>query len=189
MRKAIAAVAVALMATCLWAQDKPLSVFGYTEGQALPDREPDVDVSGHLTYLMPGKAGFDVVKILGTHKTGICKVIGHKDVPNPRDDSFGLRHKAQATILVERVTAKLGAEPSGKFDIVVTGFAERNPDLWPISMSRGDIQWFVYWEEDAAKGYSAVAVELSLGNAKASFEFNCHEDAVEERKANEAAEF
>ena len=96
--------ALALAAHVL-GEDAKMTVFGFAEGDVVPKSDRRADDVGEVlrTAIYLDRAGFDSVLVLYTENQGTCKVVGIVDVDSPGADSYGLRHKAAADGVADRV--------------------------------------------------------------------------------------
>ena len=183
---------VALASVYVFAQDDqpaPVKALGFAEGQVLPDREPDFDAGALLVFDTAGAAGLDRVFVTGTRRTGVCKAVGQKNISNPNGDHYGLRHEAEADELAERVAVKLGRDHTEKMDFTSGGYAERNPDRWPVFARNGNATYVYWWRDADADPFHAVIVDVDYGTVSVGFEFKCFLAASADQDAAEAAEF
>ena len=189
---AIVAALFVLAEAQTFAQDDataPAKALGFTEGQMLPDREPALDGGALLVFDSPGAAGLDRVLVTGTRAAGVCKVAGLKNISNPQGDNFGLHHEAEADELAERVAVKLGRGHTRKMDVKFGGYAERNPDRWPVFARNGNATDTYYWADADAEPFHGVVVDVEYGTVSVTFEFKCFLAAKAEQDAAEAVEF
>lgn len=182
--------ALALAAHVL-GEDAKMTVFGFAEGDVVPKSDRRADDVGEVlrTAIYLDRAGFDSVLVLYTENQGTCKVVGIVDVDSPGADSYGLRHKAAADGVADRVAAKLGRPHSEKHEFVTGGFAERNPEHWPIHKRQDNATYTFWWEDADATPFSSVIVSADYGYVRASFEYKNFVECLAVRDAADAAEF
>ena len=182
-------LAVALAAQ-IHGEDAKMTVFGFAEGDAVPEDERRAEDADDVLRIAayPGRAGFDAVHVVYTENQGVCKVAGIVDVDSPGADSYGVRHKAAADDVAGKVAAKLGRSHNKQNEVLVGGFAKRNPEHWPIHKRQDNATYSFSWDSNV-EPFSYVRVGAEYGYVRADFEYKNFAECLAERDAAEAAEF
>lgn len=191
--KAISKEKVMLLVStlCFWAvadETKPTAL-GLAEGQSPPIGGVVVaNVGGLKAVKLPPVAGMDDLLALYTDEQGICKVVGMKNVENYRGDSYGIAHKREADKLADRVTKKLGSEPTTVFDFNSDSLFDE-PEDWLFALRRGNARYSFFWEDDSASPFYGVNILTSTSYVMVSFEFKNFKQCVAAKEAAHDAEF
>ena len=166
-------------------ENTKMTVFGFAQGDVVPESERRIEDAGEVwrTAIYLNRSGFDVVRVVYTENQGVCKVVGRVVVASPNTDSYGLRHKAAADDVADRVAAKLGRPHSEKFEFVTGRFAERNPEHWPVAKRQENATYLFAWEDANAAPFSIVVVSVEYGYVEAQFAYKNHAECIAERNA------
>ena len=144
--------------------------FGYDMGDPLP-KPPESGAHLPVVQLVGEEAptGFDILLIVGTPQTGICKLIARKTVKSNR---YGDEYRREADTLVGLLTGKYGA-PSDSFDFLRRGSIWEGPEHWRSSIREGDRHYSFFWEftKQREDKLTTIAVLTIHGAVELGYEF------------------
>ena len=166
MKQTMAAIFGCLLATPPTANAGP---FGYDMGDSLPkppsgDPLPIVELVGE-----EAPTGFDALLIVGTPRTGICKLVAIKAVKSNR---YGDEYRREADRLVRLLTGKYGT-PSDSFDFLRRGSIWEGREHWRSSIREGDRHYSFFWEftKQREDKLTTIVVSTTYGGVELGYEF------------------